>query len=304
MNTLADESDEVVEINFSTDRGTRSVRVLDAQGHEIPSQPIPTRRYSSSGARRHSRQRQAGCADSLPGRVAECLHHPVPRTRAGSRLEPIPAATPHRRRGEACRSSPSPAPPKTVRFCWKATSTVFAFDPARGGVITSLLAKKYGKEFCDPSAKQALNEYRGYFIEQKRWRSSTEQPATVSIIENGPMQARVRISGQVGGVPCQTMVDAGGRPAADRFSGSLQLRTRDLDRRPVGYQAGRSPQRTSPLAERWPPEAAGLLSGRLRNQSIYKNAAYDVCKSRNTDTFFQRWDEIKHNIHRKLGRRL
>jgi len=34
----------------------------------------------------------------------------------------------------------------------------------------------------------------------------------------------------------------------------------------------------------------------FRNQAIDKNAAYDVCRSRNRDTFFQKWNEIKHNI--------
>lgn len=29
---------------------------------------------------------------------------------------------------------------------------------------------------------------------------------------------------------------------------------------------------------------------------LYKNAAFDVCRSQNVNTFFQRWDEIKHNI--------
>ena len=34
----------------------------------------------------------------------------------------------------------------------------------------------------------------------------------------------------------------------------------------------------------------------LKNRAIYKNAAYDVCRSRNADTHFQRWDEIKQNL--------
>jgi alpha-mannosidase len=34
----------------------------------------------------------------------------------------------------------------------------------------------------------------------------------------------------------------------------------------------------------------------LRSRSIYKNAAFDVCKSRNENTWFQGWHEIKHNI--------
>jgi alpha-mannosidase len=34
----------------------------------------------------------------------------------------------------------------------------------------------------------------------------------------------------------------------------------------------------------------------FRNQALYKNAAFDVCRSRNQNTYFQKWDEIKHNI--------
>jgi alpha-mannosidase len=56
----------------------------------------------------------------------------------------------------------------------------------------------------------------------------------------------------------------------------------------------RSEPRRSQNDGRWKLQAFFPVS--LRNHAIYKNAAYDVCRSRNADTFFQRWDEIKHNI--------
>ncbi|HXE11060.1 MAG TPA: hypothetical protein VN633_03010 [Bryobacteraceae bacterium] len=33
----------------------------------------------------------------------------------------------------------------------------------------------------------------------------------------------------------------------------------------------------------------------FNKNALYKNAAFDVCRSANVDTFFNRWDEIKHN---------
>ena len=34
----------------------------------------------------------------------------------------------------------------------------------------------------------------------------------------------------------------------------------------------------------------------LHAPRIYKNAPFDVCESKLTDTFFGSWDQIKHNI--------
>ena len=34
----------------------------------------------------------------------------------------------------------------------------------------------------------------------------------------------------------------------------------------------------------------------LHSPRVYKNAPFDVCESKLTDTFFDSWDQIKHNI--------
>ena len=39
-----------------------------------------------------------------------------------------------------------------------------------------------------------------------------------------------------------------------------------------------------------------LFPVNLHSPRIYKNAPFDVCESKLDDTFFNSWDQIKHNI--------
>lgn len=56
-------------------------------------------------------------------------------------------------------------------------------DPARGGTITSLVAKKEGgKEFADPQHRFAFGELRGFFYDQGQFHSSAQSPATVTVL--------------------------------------------------------------------------------------------------------------------------
>ncbi len=297
VNTLGNERNEVVEINFATDRGTRSVRVLDSAGHEIPCQIIPTRRYSSHDSQNAATRRNGAAERGLS--AGESLNASTILFRA---RVPAIGSTVYRLEPVSVDVASKPAGSTSARASDQGTILLendlyrLRIDPARGGAITELFAKVPGKDFCDPAAERAMNEYRGYFIAQKQWRSSTEQPASVTILESGPLRARVRIAGQVGGVPFQTVIAlAEGRRRIDfqvRFN--YQQETWIGDPWDIKPEDRRSEPRRSQNDGRWKLQAFFPVS--FRNQSIYKNAAYDVCKSRNTDTFFQRWDEIKHNI--------
>jgi alpha-mannosidase len=44
------------------------------------------------------------------------------------------------------------------------------------------------------------------------------------------------------------------------------------------------------------PKLQAIFPAALEDGAIYKSSAFDVCRSRNASTQFQRWDEIKHNI--------
>src|SRR6185369_4954574 len=169
-------------------------------------------------------------------------------------------------------------------------------DPARGGAITSCYSKQLQREFCDPAAERLFNEYRGYFISQKQWRSSTENAARIQILQSGPLRAEVRIAVQVGGVPYQTTIAlVEGQRRIDiqnRFTFAEDTWIGDpWDILPADRQ--KEPRRSSHDG-RWKLQA--FFPAALKNQAIYKNAAYDVCRSRNADTHFQRWDEIKQNL--------
>ena len=54
-------------------------------------------------------------------------------------------------------------------------------DPARGGTIASLVVKDGNREFVDAANDRRFNEYRGYFVSEKKWASSAENRARVTM---------------------------------------------------------------------------------------------------------------------------
>ena len=169
-------------------------------------------------------------------------------------------------------------------------------DPARGGTIASLVAKDGNREFVDTAGERRFNEYRGYFVSEQKWASSADNRASVTIAERGPVRVRAQVSGQILGRRFQTTITlAQGQRRIDlsaRFTYDQDTWIGDpWDIKPEDRRVER---RRSHHDGRWKLQA--FFPVPFRNQAIYKNAAYDVCRSRNQDTYFQKWDEIKHNI--------
>ena len=284
FNTLGWERSDLAELTLPADRGTQHVRVKDANGIELPVQVIGTRTYAP---------RDGSGSSGRSINTATVLFRP-----------PLPALGYARYTVEPVYNQTAGSSSTGTRAQTESDGTVtlesdlyrLKINPARGGVIISLYAKAMDREFCDASAKYSLNEYRGYFIEQKAWRSSTDQPAQVTVMENGPLRARVRIAGSVGGCPCHTVLTLveGQRRIDFQVRLVYQQETWIGDPWDIKPEARRTERRRSPHDGRWKLQA--LFPTTLRNQVIYKDAAYDVCKSRNRDTYFQGWHEIKHNI--------
>jgi alpha-mannosidase len=296
MNTLGVERHDLAELSIATDRGTRSLRLSDATGKEIVCQIAPSRVYSSGPAPAGQNRQGAGARTLSPN---ESINAATILFRAETpalgytsyRVDPIyDGSVSPARQGVEVKAEPAGA------VVMENNLYRLRLDPARGGAITSLVAKDSGKEFCDPSATRLFNEYAGYFIAQKQWRSSVEQPARITILESGPLRGRVRISGQVGGCPFQTTLTLadGERRIDANVRITFEQDTWIGDPWDIKPEDRRSEPRRSQNDGRWKLQAFFPVS--LRNQAVYKNAAYDVCRSRNADTFFQRWDEIKHNI--------
>ena len=302
FNTAGTEREEVVELSWASDIGTRRARVFDSSGHEVPCQLLRPRKFSPRGTAAQGGRARAG-EDSVAGLPAfgpgESLNAATVLFRAkappigyGSyRIEPVYDDSPANAfRGATARREPDGA------VMLETDLYRVRLDPARGGVITSLLAKDGNREFVDGAAERLFNEYRGYFVAEKQWASSADSPATVTIAERGPVRVRAQVAGQILGRRFQTTVAlAQGQRRVDfsaRFTYDQDTWIGDpWDIKPEDRRVER---RRSQNDGRWKLNA--FFPTPFRNQAIYKNAAYDVCRSRNTDTFFQGWQEIKHNI--------
>jgi alpha-mannosidase len=167
-------------------------------------------------------------------------------------------------------------------------------DPSRGGTITSLYDKALQREFVDASSPRRFNEYRGHLY-SGAWISSADAPATMQIVENGPVRVTVTASGKIDVHPfVSTLTLVQGQKRIDMkvhidWSGNPQIGQTWSDKIVSSAMAKPFYNDRYKLQAIFPSALSGPVV-------LNKNAAYDVCKSANVDTFFDRWDAIKHNI--------
>ncbi len=169
-------------------------------------------------------------------------------------------------------------------------------NPAKGGSITSLVAKKLNnKEFAD-SKKEGFNTLRGNFYKDGGLLTSTDHKASVSIIENGPARIQLEVKGTIAShtytqtiqltqaddiIDCNLHIDyAKNLQVGEDYKQDSDFDAKDLHK--AFYND------TSKLIAVFP------LS--LKQQQVYKDAPFDITESKLNNTFFNRWDSIKNNI--------
>lgn len=166
------------------------------------------------------------------------------------------------------------------------------FDPSKGGVITSLVAKD-GTEYVDTHSAYALNELRGFFYDEGKWHSSVEAPAHVSVRKTASLNTEVVIYGEIAGVPFrQTVTLTDGEPL---IACSLHIDWKS----DVGIGKYRQTDAFGSHDRAFYDDRFKLnllFPTSLKSPRLYKNAPFDVCLSTDRDTFYDRWDDIKHNI--------
>lgn len=293
FNTQAHDRHGFVELDLATEKGTKSLCVRDSSGKIIQSQFEISRKYLSDQTDRvrgSSRRTVLETGESI-GAVRLLFNAQVPATgQATYTVEDVPE--------EIGAATPSGAAAVTATDGTVVVETDLyriRFDPEHGGTISSLFVKGLNKEFCTAGDRR-FHEFRGYFIEEKSWESSTAHPATLEILEHGPIRVTVAISGLIAAIPFRTLVSVTQGQRRIDFHTQLQF-PKDTwigdpwEIKPSERMTGR---RRSEYDDRF--KLLALFPVQLQKPQIYKNAAFDVCRSNNTNTFFNSWDTIKHNV--------
>ncbi|MBD2872061.1 hypothetical protein [Paenibacillus arenilitoris] len=89
-------------------------------------------------------------------------------------------------------------------------------DLDRGGVIVGLLDKTTSRDYAAAEGPYFLNERRGCFIQRETFLMSRDTRVRATILEQGPLQASVRLDGVLGDTKFQFTVRLGkGRRAIE-----------------------------------------------------------------------------------------
>ena len=170
------------------------------------------------------------------------------------------------------------------------------FSKKHGGAITSYFDKNQNIELVPQN--QFFNEFKGFFINENRFCSNTEFPAECIINYAGDMEAALTFKGKISNTeyvlkyvlnansgyldtdvyfnfPENTFI---GEPYV--MDDSEALKKFDPHRT---YHDGRY-------------RLNAYFPTTFKQNFIDKDCAYDVCRSKLTDTHFKSWYEIKHNI--------
>lgn len=170
-------------------------------------------------------------------------------------------------------------------------------DPAKGGTIQSLIAKQlHNKEFVDKHNARKFNELRGDFFNDGGFHSSADQPATVTVLEKGPAQVMLKVSGMIDRHPfTQLLTFTQGQRRID-----IHLKIDWQGNPGIGSPNGQTGKyQATSLQKAFYDDRDKLLALfplNLKNQKVYKNAPFDVTESKLANTFFTRWDSIKNNV--------
>lgn len=170
-------------------------------------------------------------------------------------------------------------------------------DPAKGGAITSFIAKQLNnREFVDIKKGVGFNELKGYFFRDSKYFSSSATKATVRVVNDGALSTSLEISGVINQHPFVQVITVGksdplidvklkidwkGNPGiGDEYKQNGGFKFEDYEK--AFYDDRKKLQTLFPL--------------NFTEERVYKNAPFDVTESKLNNTYFRTWDSIKNNV--------
>ena len=194
--------------------------------------------------------------------------------------------------------------PATPAFVAKDGGTVLEtdlyrleLDPVHGGTIRSLVLKGQGnRQLVETASDRRFNELRGFFFKAQKFLSTADHPAKIEVIENGPLQARIRIRSQLAfNTVTQVITLTQGQRRID-FSARIDWHGSPGIGENFEQSRGFQPVHDHKAFYDDRYKLLALFPIKLPEQQIYKNAPFDVTPSRLGDTFFNTWSGIKNNV--------
>lgn len=166
-------------------------------------------------------------------------------------------------------------------------------DLGKGGTVKSLILKSAGgREFAPSAGDYAMGEMKGYFYDEKCFHSSAENPVRVVSRTDLPHLQSITLAGEIAGHPFTQRITL--------TAGSARV---DYDLN-IDWQG--HPGIGEYRERHWNHDRRGFCDDRYKlcvlfptsfaTEKLYKDAPFDVCLSRNEDTFFNSWSNIKHNV--------
>lgn len=168
------------------------------------------------------------------------------------------------------------------------------FDLQKGGTIKSLIVKNNNnKEYTKNNSEFLLGEIRGYFYDEKRFHSSKENRAKLTLIKDNLFETVILIEGEIASHPFRQSVTIG--KEQERIDFDLEIDWK--------YNVGIGEYKQQ---NTWQDNRRAFCDDRFKLNVLFpvdfnatklnKNAPFDVCESQLDNTFFNSWDKIKHNV--------
>ncbi|MCC8409290.1 glycosyl hydrolase [Mucilaginibacter sp. UR6-1] len=172
---------------------------------------------------------------------------------------------------------------------------VITIDAKKGGNITRLYDKRYKRDLVDARNANGFNALRGNFYEDGGFKTTSNSEAKISVIEQGAVRATLLIKTNIAGTEVSQRVSITmGYPLIDMHLGINWQK--DVK---VGEYVNKANYKWTDYKKPFYNDSNKLLAVfplALKDQKIYKNAPFEVEKSKLNNTFFNSWDSIKNNI--------